>query len=81
MTAVLLWVTGVRAIDQHLLENRGNDYRHNIETTSSFIPMPARQSRQGSPARGYVTIFGGTPDCLAQSESFEMMTPAEVRAR
>lgn len=52
MTAVLLWVTGVRAMDQHLLENRGNDYRHYIETTSSFIPMPPRQSRQGSPARG-----------------------------
>lgn len=52
MTAVLLWVTGVRAMDQHLLEGRGGDYRRYIETTSSFIPMPPQATDRQRPARG-----------------------------
>jgi steroid 5-alpha reductase family enzyme len=48
MTAVLLWVTGVRSMDEHLLTNRGSAYRRYIETTSAFVPRPPRQARPAS---------------------------------
>lgn len=45
MLIVLLQMTGVRQMEQHLRETRGEAYEVYARSTSAFVPMPKRRAR------------------------------------
>ena len=44
MTVVLLYGSGVRAMDQHMLATRGDAYAAYASDTSAFLPLPPRRT-------------------------------------
>lgn len=45
MFIILLRMTGVRLMEQHLRETRGDAYEAYTRSTSAFVPMPKRRAR------------------------------------
>ena len=44
MLAILLRISGIAVMDQHLRASRGDKYDEYVRTTSAFVPLPRRSS-------------------------------------